>query len=195
MHDYARDGVAFPIGVLSAAEVARFAAEVDALEPLVRRDKLHLQFAWALELASHPRVIAAAAEALGAEVEIWGTLMLRKAPRDASYVAWHQDGEYAAVARGVTAWIALTDSTRENGCMQVVPRSHLRKLAHVERHAPGNLLSRGQELAVDVDEREAVDVVLRAGEMSLHDLNLVHGSRGNLTMKPRTGFIVRYRPR
>src|SRR5207244_846830 len=107
-----------------------------------------------------------------------------------------QDGEYATFlggARAVSAWIALTDSTPANGCMRVIPRSHTHKLAHAERHAAGNLLSRGQEIAAEVDESEAVEVVLRAGEMSLHDLNLVHGSGGNATGAPRTGFIVRYR--
>jgi ectoine hydroxylase-related dioxygenase (phytanoyl-CoA dioxygenase family) len=194
---YARDGVAFPVPVLSAEEVAHYAAHVDSLEPLVRRDRLHLEFDWARELIAHPRLVAAVSEALGAgKVEPWGTLMLRKPPHDESYVAWHQDGEYATFlggARAVSAWIALTDSTRENGCMRVVPRSHAQPLAHVERHAEGNLLSRGQELAVAVDESEAVDVVLHAGEMSLHDINLVHGSGANRSASPRIGFIVRYR--
>jgi ectoine hydroxylase-related dioxygenase (phytanoyl-CoA dioxygenase family) len=192
---FARDGVAFPIPVLSDAEVARFAGEAEALEPLVRRDRLHESFEWARELTEHPRVVAAAKDVLGDDVRVWGTLMLRKQPRDPSFVAWHQDGEYAAFlgdARAVSAWIALSDSNVGNGCMRVIPGSHARKLAHAERHAPGNLLSRGQEIAVEVDERDAVDVILRAGEMSLHDIDLVHGSRGNPSDAPRTGFIVRY---
>ena len=78
---------------------------------------------------------------------------------------------------------ALTDSTAENGCMRVIPRSHGRPLAHVERHARGNMLSRGQELAEAIDERDAVDVELRAGQMSLHHINLVHGSCGNGTSR------------
>jgi len=197
---FLRDGVLFPIPVLTADEVARYRAAVEALErdegaPIVRRDRLHERFDWARELATHPRVVGAASAILGPEVVSWGTLLLRKQPRDPSFVAWHQDGEYAGFLAGapaLSAWIALSDSTAANGCMRVIPASHRRRLEHAERHAPGNLLAQGHEIAVEVDEREAVDVVLRAGEMSLHDFNVVHGSRGNSSDAPRTGFIVRY---
>jgi len=197
---FLRDGVLFPIPVLTAEEVARYRGAVEALErgegtPIVRRDRLHELFDWARELVAHPRVVEAASQILGSEVVSWGTLLLRKQPRDPSFVAWHQDGEYAGFLDGapaLSAWIALSDSNAANGCMRVVPGSHRRRLAHAERHAPGNLLQQGQEIAAAVDESEAVDVVLRPGEMSLHDFNLVHGSRGNPTDAPRTGFIVRY---
>jgi non-haem Fe2+, alpha-ketoglutarate-dependent halogenase len=197
---FLRDGAVFPIPVLTAEEVARYRAEVEALEraeggPIVRRDRLHELTAWGFELMTHPRVVDAASAILGPEIISWGTLLLRKQPRDPSFVAWHQDGEYADFLDGVpalSAWIALSDSTPANGCMRVVPGSHRRRLEHAERHAPGNLLLQGQEIAVEVDESEAVDIVLKAGEMSLHDFNVVHGSRGNSSDAPRTGFIVRY---
>lgn len=76
--------------------------------------------------------------------------------------------------------------------MRVVPGSHKTKLAHAERGDPRNMLSHGQEIAVEVDEAKAVDVVLRAGEMSLHDVDIVHGSNPNRASWWRTGFIVRY---
>lgn len=196
MNDYARDGIVFPVPVLSADEVAHYRGIVDALEPEVRRHKLHLEFEWARELVAHPRVVAAASAVLGGEAVPWGTLMLRKPPHHDAYVAWHQDAEYSTFLNGapaVSAWIALTDSTAANGCMRVVPRTHDRQLPHAELHAPGNVLSAGQELTVEVNEAEAVDVVLRAGEMSLHHINLVHGSRANRSDGPRIGFIVRYR--
>jgi ectoine hydroxylase-related dioxygenase (phytanoyl-CoA dioxygenase family) len=197
---FLRDGVLFPIPVLTAKEIARYRAEVEALEreagePVVRRSSLHESSGWALDLMMHSRVVDAVSEILGPEVISWGTLLLRKQPRDPSFVAWHQDGHYADFLDGapaLSAWIALSDSTAANGCMRVVPGSHRRRLEHAERHAPGNLLLQGQEIAAEVDESEAVDVVLKAGEMSLHDFNLVHGSRGNPSAAPRTGFIVRY---
>src|SRR5205814_9606394 len=73
-----------------------------------------------------------------------------------------------------------------------VPGSHKTKLAHAETGDPRNLLSHGQEIAADVDEKSAVDVVLRAGEMSLHHVDIVHGSNPNRASWWRTGFIVRY---
>ena len=197
---FERDGVRFPISVLDDAELTGVRGEVDKLADahggvLKRFDRSHLFFRWAYELALHPRVVGAAAEVLGDDVVVWGSLILSKPPHDPGFVAWHQDGAYAGFlgdAPAVSAWIALSDSTIESGCMRVVPGSHREKLAHANRHAPENLLSHGQEIAAEVDERDAVDVQLRPGEMSLHHVDIVHGSNPNRSSWARTGFIVRY---
>jgi ectoine hydroxylase-related dioxygenase (phytanoyl-CoA dioxygenase family) len=76
--------------------------------------------------------------------------------------------------------------------MRVIPGSHREKQEHVQRYRPRNMLSRGQEIAVEVDESAAIDVELRAGEMSLHHIDIVHGSGPNRSSSWRTGFIVRY---
>jgi ectoine hydroxylase-related dioxygenase (phytanoyl-CoA dioxygenase family) len=76
--------------------------------------------------------------------------------------------------------------------MRVVPGSQRVKLAHAVTAAPLNMLSHGQEIAADVDEHDAVDVVLHSGEMSLHHINIIHGSNANRSDAPRTGFIVRF---
>jgi non-haem Fe2+, alpha-ketoglutarate-dependent halogenase len=193
-------GIAFPIPVLDADELraareehARLAAAWDGV--LTRLNSLHLHFGWAYDLAAHPRVVDAVSELLGDEVVVWGTLLLAKPPHDDEFVAWHQDGAYAGYLAGtpaVSAWIALSDSNRGNGCMRVVPGSHRTRLDHVETHRPKNMLSRGQEIAAVVDEGEAIDVELRAGEMSLHHVDIVHGSSPNHSPDWRTGFIVRY---
>jgi ectoine hydroxylase-related dioxygenase (phytanoyl-CoA dioxygenase family) len=197
---FERDGVRFPIAVLDDAELAGAQAEVARLAEahdgvLKRFDRSHLFFRWAYDLALHPRVVDAAAAILGDDVIVWGSLILSKPPHDPGFVAWHQDGAYAGFlgdASAVSAWIALSDSTVESGCMRVVPGSHRQKLAHAARHAPENLLSHGQEIAAEVDERDAVDVQLRPGEMSLHHVDIVHGSNPNRSSWARTGFIVRY---
>ena len=197
---FPRDGVLFPIPVLDDGELAAARAEVARLSEahggvLKRFDRAHLVVRWAYDLALHPRVVGAVAEVLGGDLVVWGSLMLSKPPRDPGFVAWHQDGAYAGFlgeAPAVSAWIALSDSTIESGCMRVVPGSHRQKLAHAVKHAPENLLSHGQEIAVEVDERDAVDVQLRSGEMSLHHVDIVHGSNANRSDRARTGFIVRY---
>ncbi|MGH2604186.1 MAG: phytanoyl-CoA dioxygenase family protein, partial [Dehalococcoidia bacterium] len=95
----------------------------------------------------------------------------------------------------VTAWLALSPSTPESGCMRVVPGTHLREVvAHADTFGAHNMLSRGQEIAVEVDEDHAVDVVLQPGEMSLHHVKLVHGSNPNRSDDRRIGFAVRYLP-
>jgi non-haem Fe2+, alpha-ketoglutarate-dependent halogenase len=76
----------------------------------------------------------------------------------------------------------------------MVPGSHVEQLAHRDTFAPHNLLSRGQEIAVEVDEAAGVDIVLRAGEMSLHHVRMVHGSPPNRSDDRRIGFAIRYVP-
>lgn len=198
--DFEESGIAFPIPVLDPDELravreeyARLAAAHDGV--LTRMNSLHLRFGWAWDLAAHPRIVDAAASLLGDDVVVWGTLLLCKPPHDDEFVAWHQDGAYADYLGGtpaVSAWLALTDSNAENGCMRVVPGSHRTRLEHVQANRPRNMLSRGQEIAVEVDESRAVDVELRAGEMSLHHVDIVHGSSPNRSAGWRTGFIIRY---
>ena len=95
----------------------------------------------------------------------------------------------------VTAWVALSDSTVANGAMRVMPGTQkLEQVAHRDTFAADNLLSRGQEIAVDVDERQAVTLELKAGEMSLHHVRLVHGSDPNPSDQRRIGFAIRYLP-
>ena len=195
-----RDGIVFPIPALDPHELAAVRAEVGRLAAahdgaLKRFDRSHLFFRWAFDLVRHPRIVAAVSELLGGDVLVWGSLILSKPPRDPGFVAWHQDGAYAGFlgeAPAVSAWIALSDSTTESGCMRVVPGSHKQRLEHAARHAPQNLLSHGQEIAADVEEGDAVDVQLQAGEMSLHHVDIVHGSNPNGASWARTGFIVRY---
>jgi ectoine hydroxylase-related dioxygenase (phytanoyl-CoA dioxygenase family) len=195
-----RDGVLFPIRVLDDADLAAARTEIARLEAahggaMKRFDRAHLFFRWAYELALHPRVVDAVSGILGEDVVVWGSLILAKPPYDPGFVAWHQDGAYAGFlgdAPAVSAWIALSDSTIDSGCMRVVPGSHRQRLAHAEKNAPLNMLSHGQEIAAEVNESEAVDVQLRAGEMSLHHLDIIHGSNANRSSWTRTGFIVRY---
>jgi ectoine hydroxylase-related dioxygenase (phytanoyl-CoA dioxygenase family) len=95
----------------------------------------------------------------------------------------------------VTAWVALADAPVESGAMTFWPGSHKKlQIAHKDTFHEDNLLSRGQEIAVDVPEEEGVDVPLKAGEMSLHHVLLVHGSKPNRTGDRRIGFALRYIP-
>ena len=84
-------------------------------------------------------------------------------------------------------------STPANGCLRVLPGSHkLALLPQRETYAADNMLSRGQEIAVEVDESQAVDLFLDPGEFSLHHIGLVHGSGPNTSAVPRIGLAVRY---
>lgn len=198
---YRRDGVVFPVTVFSLAEVARFRAALRQVterlgEEARRRIGLpHLHFRCGHELATHPAVLDAVESILGPDLLIKGSVVLIKPPHDPAFVAWHQDGTYSQLhaSDNVSAWIALSDSTVENGCMRMVPGSHRQGiLPHVQSEAEHHLLARSPQVAVEVDESQAVDVVLRAGQMSLHDSNILHSSKPNGANAERIGFIVRY---
>lgn len=199
---YREDGVLFPIPALSPAEVAGFRDAFFGLEtrlggkPSARQlSQTHLYFRWAYDLATHPGVLDAVEDVLGPNILIWTVSVFPKHAPDPAYVSWHQDGTYWGLTstQVATAWIALTDSTVENGCMRVVKGSHKSPiLPHKETWAKDNLLSRGQEIQVDVREEDATDVVLRAGEMSLHHVNIIHGSNANRSDGRRVGFAIRF---
>jgi ectoine hydroxylase-related dioxygenase (phytanoyl-CoA dioxygenase family) len=110
-------------------------------------------------------------------------------------VSWHQDLTYWGLdeVNEVTAWVALSPATTESGCMRFVPGSHRRRLVpHVDSFAKDNLLTRGQEIAVEVDEASAVDIVLAPGQASLHHGHLFHSSGPNRSGVRRVGVAIRY---
>ena len=195
-----RNGVVFPIPVLPPEKITRYLAcfsEVEELlgRPIKRMGNPALYFSWAYRLATEPPVLDAVEEILGPDLLISGTLIFCKYPRDPAFVAWHQDTFYSNLdlTPSASAWIALLDSTSENGCMRVIPGSHLQgTLPHQETCRSDNLLKRGEEIQVEVDEADATDVLLKAGEMSLHHNSIIHGSRSNRSDTKRIGFIVRF---
>ena len=202
VEQYHRDGIVFPVPVLSPSETAHFRAAFEEVAARlggrpVAQALGHTQsyFRWAYDLATHPRILDAVEDVLGPNLLVWTVSIFPKYPRDPGYISWHQDGTYWGLdsTRVVTAWVALTDSTRDNGCMRVVPGSHRQPiLPHRDTYAADNRLSRGQEIEVEVAEQDAVDVVLRAGEMSLHHVNIIHGSNPNPSDGSRIGFAPRF---
>ena len=201
---FERDGYWFPVRVMTAAEAASYRARLEAYErasggPIGsnRRHKVHLLFTWANALVRHPRILDAVADILGPDILCWTTNFFIKEPRDPAFVSWHQDSTYWGLEPPdvVTAWLALSDAPVESGAMKFLPGSHRAdQIPHVDTFHKDNLLTRGQEIAVSVDEARAVDVPLKAGEISLHHIRLVHGSKPNATAERRIGLAIRYIP-
>lgn len=197
---YAQAGVLFPIRVLTTAERERFRREVDELESLLGGSapptmfgQCHLNFRWAYDLSTHPLVLDAVERVIGPDILVHSTTLFSKHP-GGKFVSWHQDSHYWELSepRLVSAWIALSDSTIENGCMRVQPGTHLSRLDHTEVPDENNMLGNGSTITVAFDEARAVDILLRAGEMSFHHASVVHGSNPNRSSGPRVGFAVRY---
>lgn len=189
------DGFVFPLPVLTAGEVSHYRREAEnQLAGAATTHRLHLETEWGRELASHPAIVSAVEDLAGGPVRIWGTLVLRKEPHSGAYVSWHQDSAYRTIGSDelFSAWIALTDSSATNGCIRAIPGSHRERLPHVNAADGENLLSHGQQIVGEVDSAHAIDLVLRAGEMSLHHIDVVHGSAPNRSDADRLGFVVRY---
>ena len=192
-----------PVKVLTPAEAADVRRHLEAYEagsgglkgPL--RHKSHLLFTWLDDLIRVPRILDAVEDLIGPNILCWGTSFFIKDAHDPSYVSWHQDSTYWGLEPPdiVTAWVAISESTAENGAMRVIPGSHKwDQLPHHDTFAANNLLSRGQEIEVEVDDRQAVMLELEPGQMSLHHVRLIHGSDPNPSGKRRIGFAIRYLP-
>ncbi len=202
--DYRRDGCVFPIRVLRAEEAGYYRRRLEEHEAVAGaplqgnlRHKTHLLFTWADELVHHPAILDAVSDVIGPDILCWTTNFFIKEPSSPGFVSWHQDSTYWGLdpADVVTAWVAFTDATPENGYMQFIPRTHtVDQLPHLDTFHRDNLLSRGQEIAVEVDRSKAVGIGLQAGEMSLHHIKLVHGSEPNCSPDRRIGLAIRYIP-
>jgi ectoine hydroxylase-related dioxygenase (phytanoyl-CoA dioxygenase family) len=199
---YEREGVLFPVPVLAADDLMRFGS---ALEDLVahlgghlkRLDQCHLFFRWAYDLALHSAVLDVVEDLIGPDILVHSSRIFYKHPHDPAYVSWHQDGRYSGLNAypATTAWIALSDSTAENGCLQVLSGSHQHGVhPHIEGEARDNLVNHGQKVTIEIDEAQVRNVVLTAGAMSLHHINLIHGSQPNRSGTKRIGFSVSYIP-
>jgi non-heme Fe2+,alpha-ketoglutarate-dependent halogenase len=199
-----RDGCVFPIRVMSEADAAEIRGRLEEFEkktdgPLKGdlRHKSHLLFSWLGDLVRQERIVDAIEDLYGPNLLCWTTNFFIKEARNPAFVSWHQDSTYWGLDKPdvVTAWIALTPSNKANGAMGFIPGTHLKdQIPHRDTFAQNNLLTRGQEIAVEVNEDEAVTIELAPGEMSLHHVRLVHGSPPNPSDDRRIGFAIRYIP-
>jgi hypothetical protein len=198
------DGFLAPIRVMPEAEALDYRRRLERFEastggPMAGdlRHKPHLLFTGLADLVRHSRILDAVEDLYGPDLLCWSSSFFIKEQESPAFVSWHQDSTYWGLSRPdvVTAWVAFTPANESNGAMQVIPGSHHRdQIPHRDTFAKHNLLTRGQEVAVDVDERQAVRLDLRPGEMSLHHVRLVHGSPPNTSDDRRIGFAIRYIP-
>ena len=202
---YRREGYLTGIRAASDEEAARYRAGFDRIEAAKGREKCRIgildrhfteKFIW--EMAAHPRILDCVEDLIGPDIVLMATHAFCKYgdPNAKEFVAWHQDVTYWGLEppTALTAWYAIDDSDVENGCMRAAPRTHLDGvLEHGVSAEEGNLLSVNQEAPLSAEqEAETVDFVLKAGEMSLHDGRLIHGSRPNRSNRRRCGMTLRY---
>jgi non-haem Fe2+, alpha-ketoglutarate-dependent halogenase len=199
-----RDGCVFPVRVMSEAQALEIRQKLEAFEaetggPLkgALRHKSHLLFTWLADLVRNSKMVDAIEDLYGPNLLCWTTNFFIKEAQNPAFVSWHQDSTYWGLDKPdvVTAWVALTPSNKANGAMEFIPGSHTTdQIPHRDTFAKDNLLTRGQEIAVEVDASKAVRIDLEPGEISLHHVRLVHGSPPNPSSDRRIGFAIRYIP-
>ena len=204
IEQYREEGFVSPIRVMSEAAAGEYRRRLEAFEassggPLGGdlRHKSHLLFTWLSELIRHDRILDAVEDLYGPDLLCWSTNFFIKEKANPAFVSWHQDSTYWGLSKPdvVSAWIAFTPAHSGNGAMQVIPGTHKTdQMPHRDTFDKHNLLTRGQEVAVDVDAGKAVTITLEPGEMSLHHVRLVHGSPPNTSDDRRIGFAIRYVP-
>ena len=209
---YRSEGWVVPRYQLPATRVALM---VDALETLlrnnpgVRPEKLvsahvegdngegvHGSRAF-LDLARDPEIVDLVSGVIGDDVILWGCHVFCKPAGEGYETPWHQDGHYWPIRplATCTVWVALEESSTRNGCLRVIPRSHVGQHLHEHLHEDRTDLTLNQRMVEgSFDEASAVDLELQPGQMSLHDVYMIHGAQANTSGLRRTGVALRYMP-
>ena len=202
---YREQGYLFPVPAISSTEAGDLRQETEDLLERTRDQPHVFQYTFNVPhlvlpgvhaLVRDSRVLDPVESLMGPNLLLWSAGFFIKEPHTTDFVGWHQDLRYWGLddnSREITAWIALGDATRDNGAMRFIPGSHRHGMVeHRDTWQESNQLSRGQELAVEVDENQAVDVELKSGEMSLHHGSLYHSSPANPSASRRIGLAVRF---
>ena len=203
LQQYKQDGYAIFRDVLDPGLVQEVSNHIDWLlerHPDVRPEQLHHTLIagdpfW-VRLISDERLLDVAEVFIGSDIALFASHYICKPPSDGHAVLWHQDGSYWPLEpmEVVTVWLAVDDSLPENGCMRVIPGTHTLELHQIKpRTYIPNVLNSGIDPEL-VDESKAVDFVLKAGDVSVHHPNIIHGSNPNTSMKRRGGLTIRYIP-
>jgi hypothetical protein len=147
---------------------------------------------WFQAMSTHPRILAAVSSILGPDLLIRNGDVFMKAPKNARRISWHVDAT-APLAQArymVTAWLAMSESSGDNGCIEFVPESHRAPLP--ERNKDKHSLSLRGDALTALDSAEKVQNLMRPGQLSIHCFRTLHRSGGNHTGVRRFGYVTRF---
>jgi phytanoyl-CoA hydroxylase len=206
---YEREGYAIIRNVIDDPDLLREAADhvqwLLAKNPHLRGEELRHQLMkndpfW-VRLCSDDRLLDVAEQFVGPDIALFSSRYFYKVPFMGKAVPWHQDGSYWPLEpmEVISFWLAIEDSTVENGCMRVIPRTHRRDFLPLQPRKTGGpeILEGGPDIIADpalFDESQAVDIVLKAGDISLHHPKTIHSSKTNNSPRSRTGVTMRFIP-
>ena len=198
LKQYKDEGFVAPINIFSKEKAKEIRNQIELIEKELPgeldksgRYNAHLISPLLDEVTHNSKILDAVESLIGKNILVCGTTLFIKNPNEKGYVSYHQDAKYIGLEphNWVTAWVALTDSNEENGCMKMWPGSHLDIKNHDEKFNEENLLTRGQTVE-NVPDHEVKSVELVAGQMSLHHPRIVHGSGVNKSNDRRIGFVI-----
>ena len=198
LKQYEDQGYVSPIEVLSSSEALEAREEIEFIEKKLPNEidksgryNVHLISPKLDSIVHNSKILDAVESIIGKNILVCSTTLFIKNPNEQSFVSYHQDAKYIGLKphNWVTAWVALTDSNENNGCMRMWPKSHLDIKDHNEKFEEQNLLTRGQTVE-NVPEIEVKSIELKAGQMSLHHPRIVHGSGINKSDDRRIGFVI-----
>jgi non-heme Fe2+,alpha-ketoglutarate-dependent halogenase len=207
VENYRHDGFLFPLLALTPAEAARGLQDLQRIESRLGSPLPKAEMKWrggayvyspAVDaLVRHPRVLDIVEDVLGPNILVFWATYFIKDPGSPAFTAWHQDATYFGLdpLEHVTAWVALSDASSEAGCMDVVSAQGApRQYHHSAARLPNSINGAGQVIVEPVDDRGAVAMELKAGEMSLHHTMCLHRSAPNRASHRRVGLGISYIP-
>jgi hypothetical protein len=199
LKQYEDEGFVSPINIFSKDKAKEIRDEIELIEKEMPdeleksgRYNAHLISPLLDEVTHNPKILDAVQSLIGKDILVCGTTLFIKNPNEKGFVSYHQDAKYIGLEphNWVTAWVAITDSNENNGCMRMWSGSHKDDLKeHDQKFNQGNLLTRGQTVK-NVPKEETTPLVLTAGQMSLHHPTTVHGSELNKSDDRRIGFVI-----
>jgi ectoine hydroxylase-related dioxygenase (phytanoyl-CoA dioxygenase family) len=204
LNTYQEQGYLSPVDIISADQATTLlndleAAEIELADDDDKRALLHAYPDRLLPsfdaLIRQPALIASVSQILGPDLMVWSAGLFDKAANSGKIVSWHQDLTYWGLDNvdELTAWVALSPTTLASGCMLFIPGSHKQQLVpHVDTFAENNLLTRGQQVDVEVNKNDGVAIELQPGQASMHHGHLFHSSGPNKTQRRRIGAAIRF---
>jgi non-heme Fe2+,alpha-ketoglutarate-dependent halogenase len=204
---YRYNGFLFPIPALSPGEIADCLnglarLEADLGSPVAEADikwrsHAHAHSPWFNRLIRHPRILDAVEDVIGPNILVWTSTFFIKEPHSPTFAAWHQDGTYFGLDphEQVCAWVALTDASREAGCMEhLSSQGKPRQMRHAPLGLANSINRAGQTIMEPLDEAHPVAMALPAGSFSLHHEFAAHRSAPNNASHRRVGIGLNYIP-
>ena len=201
------NGFLYPIPALTPDEIATCVAGLERLEaelgsPVADADVKwrshgYAHSPWFNELTRHPRILDAVEDVIGPNILVWTSTFFIKEPGSKTFAAWHQDGAFFGLEPNeqVCAWVALSDASKEAGCMEMLSSKGAPRMYHHAAMGLKHSINRaGQTIVEPFDKSNPTAMALKAGEISLHHELAVHRSAPNHAAHRRIGIGLNYVP-